>query len=193
MFYFRKIIFYCTLIFITQLCQYSYAKKEKPPRNIDDKEMPHNPMQNINQGLQNAGKYPSDKMAEISENWRGTLARGGANIVTGVVVAAAATATYYGVKKTGDLLKWCWPDTFENKEELFRRKRAVRNIEILDLEKKLSDSLARHAFEETNQMGIPCACAEDANKYAAVAGLKALEKIVEEFKEVRKSFISEKA
>ena len=137
-----------------------------------------------------------DKATASSDAWRTTLANGGARLADGATMAfigvVVGGAVYYGVREGKKIAKWWNPEKYEDKEKLLRIKKVVREAQIIDLEGKFAESLAKHAFEEKNEMGIPLACVEDANKYAAVAGIKALATVVGNFKEACATFYSEK-
>jgi hypothetical protein len=93
-------------------------------------------------------------------------------------MAEAATVILGAIELICRGYRYCCP----SEEQKLRNNEASQEIEILEAKQALNASLAAHAQEEKNCNGIPFACEAAANKYAALAGFDALEKVLEEFR-----------
>ena len=134
--------------------------------------------QELNKGLDQAVNSLKVEMPNVGANAAKTLSSSADRAVTagvGVAIGAGVYLVYREFKKLGH---YCFP----SKDEQLHEKEVSKKLNILKAEGELYKSLVAHAREGKNYRGIPDACEEAANKYAAVAGFDALGKMIEEFK-----------
>jgi hypothetical protein len=185
MFNIKKIVFYSLFILILQPNPFCYGKKDDKKNDSSQNKSQDTPVDKKDGHGKDLGKH-------FGADWIPTANRV-VNITEGALIGTAvAVTTRYVVRNGIAFAKWVKPDKFETEEEKLLRKKTIREAKIMELEEKLANSLIKHAFEEKNKMGIPCACEEDANNYAEVAGVKALAQVVEQFKEALIVFNSKK-
>lgn len=134
--------------------------------------------QELNKGLEKTANSLKADMPNVGANAAKTISKSVDRAVTAGVGIAIGAGIYVVYKEFKKGYLYFFPD----KEKQLREEEASRKLNILKAEKELYKSLVAHAREGKNYRGIPDACEEAANKYAAVAGFDSLGKMIEEFK-----------
>lgn len=172
----KQNVVYMSLIVSIHLCHNSYAHHDafavKAAAELNKGlEKVATSINNTKAELPNIGKNSADRVATSVDR--------AVTVGIGVAVGTGLYVVYREAKKGVCGVKNYF---FPNKEEQIHEKEVSKRLNILKAEDELYKSLVEHALEEKNYRGIPRACEAAANKYAAIAGFDALEKILEEFR-----------
>lgn len=186
------------LVFSVLIGHSSYAKEEWKGMGGIGMEKVANSVNNLSgsvDGLkttaptigENAGKEVKEGATKIAEAITlAALVAGGAAVGYGLghVIYYTYKEVKSGVKTTARV---CCPKWFTSTEEQLHEKEVSNRLKLLEAKEELTISLITHAYEAKNCTGIPCASEDAARKYASVAGIKALDEVVEEFRQAYRS------
>jgi enoyl-[acyl-carrier-protein] reductase (NADH) len=136
-------------------------------------------LQNINSGVLKVNNNINavNENVQAVTNTMENIARSLTTFEKLYIVGSVITIAKAGYDFSCFIKSWGWP----SEEEKIRKENTLRQLWILHYEGKLNECIIKNAQTKKDKDALPCNCREMADKFAEVAGPKALNEIVQEF------------